>query len=849
MSKTGLRVHVVVSSFAALTLGESLHAQSVEADQTLSEIVVTGSRGEPRTVQESPVPIDVIGQAELERVPASDTVEILKALVPSYAVTRQPNSTTGTFIRPISLRGLPEDKVLLLLNSKRRHKSASVGITGTGAQGPDAAVIPASALKSVEVLRDGAAALYGSDAIAGVLNFILKDDREGMSFTTQGGQYFQGDGTDLLVAGNIGLPLTDHGFINISAEYSNSERTIRADQYTSVTFDAVDYAATHPEYAALVDLSTPLQRWGQPKSDAVRAVINSGIEIAENAEWYAFANYSNSKATADANYRYPANNQPVNGVPVRLADGSVFTFTDLFPAGFTPQFSGEVTDYSGTTGLRGEFGASELKYDFSARYGRDELAYTIVNTVNPSIGPESPRSFAPSEFVADELSLNADFSYELPIGWFASPLVAAAGVEYRDEGYEIHAGDLDSYRAGIYATSDPYDFCNPNGTPTAAGSAVNGLDCANPQDPVYRVLSVGSNGITGVPPSAAGSWNVRSNSVYTELTTDIVDGWFVDLAGRYEDFSSFGSTLNGKLATRVQLMKGFAIRGSVGTGFHAPSPGLLNTTSVSIRTVDGVFTQAGLFPASNPVSVFLGAKPLEPEEATNFSAGITANPLPNLDITVDAYVIKLKDQIYSTSAITVTPAIRAAMIAAGVVGADSISSVNFFQNAFDSTTKGVDVVSTYRQRWNNGQATAFTASFNYNRYEIDRLQIANLFNDVSIFNFENQPPQWRGVLSVTHDVGPLSASVRANMYGPYEIQLNQAPTFPKQAFHTETLVDVEVSYELNETCRLTLGGRNIFDNFPQHDLLAATAGRVYRADSVVDWQGGFYYARVGFSFD
>jgi iron complex outermembrane receptor protein len=835
--------------------------QADTAAEDDSAIVVTGVRGATRTVQDSPVPIDHIGAEEIERVSNTDTLNVLQTLVPSLNVSRQPNSNTGTFIRPTTLRGLPEDKTLLLMNSKRRHKSASIASAGTGAQGPDAAVIPSLALKSVEVLRDGAAAQYGSDAIAGVINFILKDANHGMELTAQAGQSYKNDGDSLLLAGNIGLPLTDRGFINVTAQYTKDARTIRAKQYTSTTFDAIAYAAANPSYAALVDLNSPLQRWGQPKSEAIRFVINTGIDVSENSQLYAFGNYSHSNATADANYRYPANAQPVNGVPVRLASGAVFSFTDLFPAGFTPTFSGEITDWSAVGGYKGTIGTdNKFSYDFSARYGWDKQVYTVDNTVNASLGPDSPRNFTPATYVEDELSLNADFSYSMPLDFLASPVVLSAGLEYRDEGFQIRTGDIDSYRAGIYSNANPYNFCNTTTHTLNASAPTNqGINCGNYLagtadgfagiDPVYNVLSVGSNGVNGIPPSAAGAFDVQSKSIYGEVSTDLFRGFFVDLAGRFEHFSSFGDTWNWKAAARYEFAPGYAVRGSIGTGFHAPSPGLLNLTSVSIRTVEGVFTQAGLFPATNPVAQFLGATPLQPEKSTNYAAGITASPLPGVNLSLDGYIIKIKDAFYSTANITVTPAIKAQMIASGVVGADSIASVNFFQNAFDSDTRGFDVIATYNHRWDAEQRTDIMAGVNANWYDIDKLKIPNLFTTYQVYNFRNQLPRWRGNLTGVHSVGPVSAMARVNLFGPYTVMAtapSNTANNPTQKFSTQAMVDMELSYTFDKMFTIAVGARNIFDHYPAEDRLQPTAGRIYRADSVVDWQGGFYYARINF---
>jgi iron complex outermembrane receptor protein len=855
---------VIAASLNANAFAQTSSPGVAPDNDAQSGIIVTGTRGQPRTVQTSPVPVDVIGEKELSSISYTDTLDLLKTAIPSLNDSRQPNSTTGTFIRPMTLRGLPEDKTLLLVNSKRRHKTASIGISGSGAQGEDSAVIPALALKSVEVLRDGAAAQYGSDAIAGVINFLLKDANHGATFTAQTGQYYAGDGTSAQIAGNIGLPLTDHGFVNITAEYNYDDRTTRAKQYTSSTFDAISYAAANPAYAALVDLSKPLQRWGQPLSYAVRTFVNSGIDVTDKTKVYAFGNYSHSIATADANYRYPGNGQAVEDVAVRLADGSAFKFNSIYPAGFKPLFTGRVTDWSATGGYKGSVpvGGQDLTFDVSGRYGWNKIVYTMVDSLNPSLGPDSPTTFTPNQYVNKEMAGNADFTYSVPVGLFASPLALSAGLEIRHETYTIRTGDAASYANGKYSTANPYNFCNTTTHTLNAGAPTNkGINCANYLadasdgyagiDPVYNTLSAGSQGFTGTAPNFAGSYSDTSKSAYLEASADLMKGWFLDLAGRFEHYDSFGSAVNGKAATRYEITPHLALRGSIGTGFHAPSPALLNQSYTSIRTVNGVFTLAGLVPASNPVATYLGAKPLRPEKSVNFSAGVTASPLPGVNLSVDGYLIKIRDQIYSTSAITVTPAIQAQLVAAGIVGGASIASVNFFQNAFDSTTKGLDVVSTYHHRWHGSSATSdFMLSANFNGYHIDKLKIANLFNQVSINNFQKLMPAYRMVASATHTLGKFSLMTRANLYGPYTAQLDSAATGnPIQHFTPLVMFDMEVTYHMNKTFTFSAGARNLFDKYPAPDKIGAvTGGAIYRTDSVVDWQGGFYYGRVTAKF-
>ena len=830
--------------------------ESQEAAAEVGEIVVTGLRGRPRTVTDSPVPVDVFNEEAIERASQTDTLNILQTLSPSFSVSRAANTTSDSFIRAPTMRGLSADKTLLLLNGRRRHNSASVGVGGFGSQSADAAVIPPIALASVEVLRDGAAAQYGSDAIAGVINFGLKTASEGGSLIVQGGQYYAGDGEGYMIAGNIGLPLTDRGFVNLSVQADESRRTIRSAQFTSSSWNAVDAFETDPAFAAAVgDLKEPLERVGKPIEEALRFVVNAGLDLSETDSLYAFGNYSKSKGTAAATYRVPGAGHQVMDNPIRLEDGSIWRFKDLYPGGLRPEFSGEVTDWSAAGGWRTErafSGGQTLIADIGARYGWSKILYTMVNTVNPSMGPDSPLFFTASNYVSNEAALNADFIYSMPVGFLATPLVVNFGAEYRREGFEIRPGEPNSYTGGLWATPDPFDFCTDEaafgdrtlqpGAPTGQG-----INCAVATDPVYNILQPGSNGITGLSPADSGDFSTDSYSVYGELTTDILDNWFVDLAVRFENYDTFGSKVIAKAATRYAFNDWLAIRGSVGSGFRAPTAGQINMTQTQIQTTGGVPLNTGLYPATHPVSAYLGAEALKPEESINYSVGFTLTPMSGLTLTIDAYSIKIEDQIYATSLITVTPEIEAAMEAAGISGAGTIDRVNFFQNALDTTVEGVDVVGAYRHEWSDGQVSSITAGLNYNTYTIDRVNISGVtFNEVSMFNFENNRPEWRGNVGVTHDVGEWSWMLRANVFGPYARQSTAAGN-PIQSYDVEVQMDAEVSYRVSDSLQIAVGGRNVTDNYPDKNRIDATNGRLY-VDGPVDWQGGYYFARLTYNF-
>ncbi|WP_231759288.1 TonB-dependent receptor plug domain-containing protein [Microbulbifer elongatus] len=834
---------------AIIASGVTAPSAPVFAEE-IEEVAVTGVRGKPRSVSDSPVPVDVFGSEALESVSYTDTNDVMKTLVPSYTVNRQPISDGGTFIRPAQLRGMPTDKTLVLVNSKRRHRAALVQIGGSGTQGPDIATIPSSALKSVEVLRDGAAAQYGSDAIAGVINFILKDNSDGGSLSVRAGEYSEGDGFQSTATANVGLPIGSDGFFSLSGEVSQSDFTSRSEQYCESWFCVTEQTPEFIEAAENASLEGDVvQPWGQPNSEGARVFFNAGYDLGGGKEVYAFGNYSESSADGGFYYRYPGNGTIED---LREADGSIYTPLEKFPGGFTPRFAGDVTDYSLVSGLKGEM-LNGVLYDFSARYGYSDIEYTLSNTINPSLGPDSPTAFKPGTLANEEIQLQADFSKELDWG-MSAPVVAAFGVSYMDESYELSGGDEASYAAGPYATQDPWDFCD-GGMPTAAGQSVidagSSLNCADDNDPVYTVVGVGSNGFPGYSPEYSGSYARDSYAVYGDLSTDITDRLFAQAALRFEDYSDFDSELVGKLAMQYDLTENIGLRSSLGTGFRAPTPGQQGTTNVSTRLPEGFPVATGLFPASSSVAQALGAEALKPETSTNFTLGFTAD-FDNLSMTVDFYRIDVDDRTYAISTLPVAasqddPAAYAnylALVDAGVVGAESIGGVFYFTNAFDTRTQGVDVVATYPLAWSDSSVTNLTASFNYNKSEFASDPSAYL-NEEDEFDFEHFQPELRGALTAMQDVGPVSLMARANWYGSYE-NFNAGEV---QKYDPVVQVDVEGRYHITDATNMSVGGRNIFDTYPEKDLLGdECCGAIYMAGTVVDWQGSFYYMSLNHNF-
>jgi iron complex outermembrane receptor protein len=872
------------SAFLAFGAVPGVHAQSANApaaDDTLEEVVVTGTRRLGRTVDSSPAPIDVFNTEDFVAQGSNDMNDMLRTLVPSYNVTRFPISDAATVVRPATLRGLPPDSTLVLVNGKRRHRSsviAELGGISAGSQGPDISVIPALALDRVEVLRDGAAAQYGSDAIAGVMNFQLKDDAEGLAFEVRSGQYTQEDDGDLVqVAANLGLPLTDRGFINTTIEYSQQDATSRSVQ--------------RPDAQALIDagndaVPVPAQIWGSPEySDNWKGFVNAGIQISDTMEVYGFGNYATKDVLGGFFYRNPVDRGGVftsggdplifdttadgsatcpdtlvnaNGTPTQalLDDPDCFAFNERFPGGFTPNFGSVNEDWSMVFGTRGEYDLgteNPLYYDFSYSYGFNQTDFLISNTINPSLGPESPTSFELGAYVQRERNFNADFSYPIEIDAFASPLNVGFGFEQQTETFEIKQGEEESWEAGRFADQGG---------------------------------SIGANGFPGFSPAQVGEFSRANWAGYIDLEADVTDRLLLGAAARYEDFDTFGSTDNYKLQARYDFLEnadGFvndlAVRGTWSTGFRAPTPGQVNVTKVSTITLPGTneLIQSGQIPPGNPIAQFLGAQELEPEEAENVSLGLTATLFDEFTLTVDWYRIEVTDRIALGGQIDIDAALAQQLQDAGVPGATDFSTVRFYTNDFDTTTEGVDVVATYALDWGNAGRTNLTAAWNYNRTDVDSFGEdpdnpgePRVIDRSRIVDLENLNPRNRGIFTANHSWRDFSFLVRASYYDEYVSGgnggglgvLGVAPScntdgsgnvvtapenFIDECYGDAWIFDVEASYTYEQRYTFVLGAQNAFDEEAPVDLdtpAGQSAGSLYNTAVPYDLNGRFVYARL-----
>jgi iron complex outermembrane receptor protein len=849
-------------------------------EKSVERIAVVGSRSAPRSVAESPVPIDIIGGDELGKNASSDMLDMLQAAVPSFSARQQPISDAASFIRPVNLRGLSSDSTLILLNGKRRHRASVIAFQGggvnDGAQGPDISVIPSVALKQVEVLRDGAAAQYGSDAIAGVMNFVLKDDAEGGSISVRQGSYYEGDGDSTVVDGNIGLPFTDDGFVNLSFQYKNSDPTSR-----SVQRDDAARLDAH----GTAGINSPAQIWGNPDiEDDITLFANVGLDLGNDKEFYMFGNYSDRTATGGYYYRNPENRGGVYADGLRLVDtnndGQIITegdkkddvshyrwlvgdttgdnsggcpsqgknigdplvfekgsfvsdlaaydgvmansncwaFNKLFPGGYTPQFTGEINDTSLTMGTRGEIKGGfldEAFYDISGSVGRNKSTYTLRNTVNPSLGGSQPldNSFETGSYTQLEKSFNADLTKSVDMG-LSEPVNIATGIEWREESFEITAGEQASWEAGPLK-----DFG----------------------------FSIGSHGFAGFGPESQGINSRRSVAAFVDVEAYLTEDFLLGGALRYEDFSSFGDTLNYKITAQYSVNDELSLRASHSTGFRAPTVGQANVVNTQTALVGGELIQSATFPPTHPLSDFYGGKELTPEESESFAVGAVYQD-GDFFFTIDLYTIEVTDRITQTDKIDVLAKDHAALEARGIQNPELISSVTYFANDFDTTTQGVDIVSNYSMELMGGD-TLLSLAYNYNSTEVDNA--GQFTSDFKIKRLEEGIPEHRGTFTVAQSWESVSMFVRANYFGEYfAVHADENdPAFTDDADSAITL-DAEVSYFFSDSLVLSAGANNLFDQKAQklQPGIDGVLGAKYYESGSFDYNGGFYYVKATYNF-
>ena len=845
------------------------------------DIVVTGSRTGERTVTTSPVPIDVLRGDDLRASGYQETTEILRQLAPSFAFATPTTPDGNTQIHSASLRGLSPDETLVLVNGKRLHTAAWVntgGTIGKGAVPTDLNQIAAAGIGRIEILRDGASAQYGSDAIAGVVNILLRTDTA-LHASAGAGTTYDGGGDTYEFSLGGGVRLGDDGFLTVTGYYRDHEGANRALPDTRQFYLGIGPAGTpqplSARYGAGIGLNPPGGAAGtrlDPREASVNRnvwrfadegdledgsiVANLEKPLGNGIDLYAFGNWRRARAHSNASFRRPGQDETVRA---------------LYPDGFLPFVNTTSTDYSGALGLRGT--VADWRWDLSSVYGGNRIAYRTENTLNATLGTASPTRFYNGRYGNSQWTTDLTLSRAFDLG-LAAPVDLALGAEYRRDGYRIGAGEPASYAFGPARVLD-----GPN-----AGA----------------VPTIGSQGFAGIQPGDVVDVHRRAIGAFAELGLTPVAGWRVDLAGRYEDYSDFGDTWNGQASTRLALPAGFALRGSVGTGFHAPALAQQNFSSTSSRTIVNNTTGFPEFvlvrtaPVGSPLAQALGAQPLKPETSTNFGGGLTY-AAGRLSGSIDYYDIRIDDRIVLSSNYVDAAGSRRLRDYLAGIGIPGVTSVRYFTNAVDTRTQGVDVTIAYATPPADWGGLHVSAAYNRNRTRLRRIaatpaQITALgittplFDVIERTRVERGQPRDKIALGATLKLGTaITLAARTTRYGTVEqvALTNQTPAnvaliaqggTPYRTLPTESgsagnvdviqrlapkwVSDASFTGQVNRALAVTVGANNLFNVYPTRNIVSTPALTgadtfgvfPYSEFAPFGFSGTFYYVRAGISF-
>jgi iron complex outermembrane recepter protein len=840
LSRSGLAVCLAIASQTPAHAAENKSVDQSTLDSSnaqLGEIIVTGTRASGITAPESPTPIKVLSADAIQHVGQPNLNQVLTQLVPSFTA-QAIGADLGNLTLSARLRGLSPNHALILVNGKRRHGTANVAIISSPFQGsaaPDLDLISPSSIKRVEVLEDGAAAQYGSDAIAGVINIILKNDAEGVSGSLTGGKNYDVGGDTYAGTVHLATKLGDDGFANVTIFH-------RYHNFTQI--GGLDNRVTDPSGAPQSSLSAaqraiyetvagypyvnPLN--GDARSHLTNVQYNSGYDVG-SVSLYSFGSYSHRIAESRANVRLPDRiiASPVLGVSGVLgAPGSIL----FAPTGFVPRLKIREDDYSITGGMKGDLAG--FSYDLSTTYGVEKDQIYTINTANRSLFIDThttPTDFYNGNFKATEWTSNADFTREIDIG-LTEPLNLAFGAEYRWNQYVIGAGEtLSFYKEGEQA-------------------------------------------YPGFRPTDAGTHSRDSQSVYLDIALNPLEKLKFDGAVRYEHYSDFGSKIIFKGTSRYDLSDAFAVRGTVSTGFRAP------TLAESYYSATTVSTQSAFvqLPANSAAAKLLGFRNLKPEKSTNFSAGVVVRPAPRLSITLDAYQISVRDRILGTGSIfgrggaTVFPIVTDAIIANGNVLDPTVpqTGIAIFTNGASTRTRGIDLTMSYPTNFDSLGKVDWTIAANYNRTKATRVYLApsqltpvgatqpiSLFNATTISNLERASPRVKVVGSANWTLGRFSVVLRETLYGKSSQDLSpNGGTFYRQTIKTAAITDIEAGFRITDNIDFSIGANNLLNKRPPHvQVLSATTiadgKNVFDAPllfSPYGINGGYYYGRINFKF-
>jgi len=824
---------------------------------TLQEVVVTGTHRAGLSPTESISPIDAFSGSQIANQPSADLTDALTNIVPSLTTQRFPIADGTAFVRPVSLRNLSPDQTLVLVDGVRFHRSALVnlqidplGTFNQGAQAVDFSVFPSNAVERVEVLRDGASVLYGSDAIAGVVNVILKKAPKGVTVSAELGKYGKGDGSLRRYDADAGFPLGTDGFVHVSAERETTDPTSRGVPQGGAAAVAAVVGANLVPYDGLG------QRWGDPQTKTNKLFVNAGLPLAGDVQLYGYGNFMEKKVLSSFFYRSPVlpaqygisgrstlvsyangtltpadapqslvdsivagGGNPANYLTANAASPSGWMLLNpiytQFPGGYSPLFGADIADHQLVGGVRGG-GQGNLQWDVHYRNGSNEVDYRLQGSINPSLGSLSPTSFRPGKLTQREQGAGADFVRSFD----NSPLTLAFGAQWRQETYIIHQGDPGSTEVG----------------PTAS------------------VFGVGSDAFQGFPANAAGRFTQNSDSAYVDAETNLTDKWSGAAAVRYEHANGYGSKVVYKLSSRYAFTDAFALRGTFNTGFRTPTPGQANTLNVTTTAnAQGGLIPSGTYPVNNPVARALGSTPLQTETSRSLSVGAVWTPTDSITTSLDYYRIRIANRIGLVSK-TVTQATVDQLAAEGYPNAQLLlgSDASYFGNAFDSHVKGIDFVVDTRHQLGNG---TLNVDFRYNRNKQDVVKVRpNTLNDDFVYDLEHQVPKSRAVLSFDYGLSQFDFIARVNRYGGWSTTVglfgSNNPPEDVDHYSGKTLLDLEARYKFNDTFSVAVGGNNVFDTYPGKEQNATLQylGVKYALTSPFGFNGAFWYARVTASF-
>ena len=793
-----------------------IEVQLALENNSLDEIVVVGSRNPNKSKLQTAVPVDVVNLAKIRNTtPQTTTNDILTYLIPSFNSNRQSSADGTEHIDPASLRGLGPDQVLVLINGKRRHTTSLVNYqntVGNGSVGTDLSAIPASAIKRIEVLRDGAAAQYGSDAIAGVINLVLKDNA-GLEANTTYGSTSRDDGQTTNVNLNYGTKIGNKGgFINLSAEFNNRHKTNRSQNNNLIIFDqsaegnffAYDFA-NDPAQSRQIDDNLLAQNGltrddfnfqiGDAKIQNIQGFFNASIPLNDQIEFYANGGVSHREGTGYGFRRLPSETENVVA--------SIFSF------GFQPELNSVVTDLSSSIGFKFKFG--EWKLDVSNTIGENKFVYDVSNTNNVSLGDNGQTDFKAGNHSFLQNTVNADIS-RLYKDIFHG-LNVAFGCEYRFEKYKIVPGEENSY--------------------------ING----------------GAQSFPGFSPLNEVNENRNSVGVYADVEADITEKLLIGVAGRYEDYTDFGNTINGKLSARYKILDNLFVRGAISSGFRAPSLHQQYFNNIATDAVDGQILNSGIFRNDSQVAKELGIPKLKKETSRNYSFGIVYSPTKKLHITADYYHIRIDNRIILTGNLgndasgEPVPALRALFAQYGA------QTGRFFTNAINTTTNGVDVVIDYDMNVGPGKMN-LSLLYNYNDNKVDD-QLNNIpplfvgqedvyYGPQERSLIETNTPKHKGTFAINYSLTKWNFLVRNTYFG--EVIRDGFPFGGIQKHNGKVVTDMTVAYKITPKIQIALGANNLFDIFPDRQIYENSYYGVFKYAPVqMGTTGAYYFGRMSFT--